>query len=282
MDNKKVRKIVVYAENPLEYEKGPIKNGYKIFYEDFTNSGKIELPYTVDEYGNVKFTGFENEQILFKYKDTKNRDKQLMYLERRVVQLQEKFPCPECDGWLDETIINHTNYDNLEFEYTCVNCDASFLSDDLTKSALNFYPPKMYKIDELNARATVEIELKHEDGRTFYTKWELEDEDAMQYNDYEEFETKNIDKEEAHRVIENMFKLYVEGVTGGYHPSSITMDVFNEDDEICYTHTLIENNYEIDEELENELKNPNDVLLDNLEWGDIKILECKIHSYELE
>ena len=144
MDNKKVRQILIYASDPKDYPNHEVKNGYKIQYEDFTESKKIELPYEIDEYGYVNFLGLKDKEVLLKYKDIKNRDKQLMYFKNNIVELQEQFCCPECNnGWLNEVSMIDSWDDTItELGYSCVNCNASFLPD-LTKLTINFYPTEL-------------------------------------------------------------------------------------------------------------------------------------------
>lgn len=139
----------------------------------------------------------------------------------------------------------------------------------------------MYKINHLYATVNVEIELKHKDGRMFYTNWELFEDDALTWNDYKTFDTIDISKEEAHNTIEDMYRLYVESVINSYPVENISMSVFNENDEECYTYTLMDCNYNIDNNLENILKQSNHVLLDDLKWGCITYLDCNIDEYEL-
>ena len=139
----------------------------------------------------------------------------------------------------------------------------------------------MYKIDNFYARANVEIELKHEDGRRFYTKWELCEDDALTYNDYKTFDSINISEEEAHNTIKDMYRLYVESVISSYPVENMTMSVFNNDDEECYTYNLKDCNYEINSKLEELLKQPTHVLLNDLEWGNIVALDCVVDEYEL-
>ena len=140
----------------------------------------------------------------------------------------------------------------------------------------------MYKIESFYAKANVEIELIHEDGRKFYTKWELCEDDAMTYNDYKTFDSRNISEEEAYNAIKDMYKSYVESVIGSHPVENMTMSVFNEYDEECYAYTLKDCNYEIDSKLEELLKQEDHVLLDNLEWGNIVDLDCIVDEYELD
>lgn len=125
MENKKISKILVIANNPLDYPDydKPIKNGYKIIYDDFT-SKFIELPYTVSNYGYVEFTGFKDKEIIFKYKNSANQNIQLMYFKDKVVELQEKYCCPECNGWLEP--IFKADEDEHWIEYTCTKCKEVF------------------------------------------------------------------------------------------------------------------------------------------------------------
>ena len=148
MNNKRVRQILISAFDPKDYPNHEVKNGYTIQYEDFTKSKKIEIPYKVDEYGYVNFLGLKDKEVLLKFKDIKNRDKQLMYFKDNIVELQEKFCCSKCNnGWLNEvSMVDSWNDTITELGYTCVNCETSFLPD-LTKSILNFYPPEL--TDEL-------------------------------------------------------------------------------------------------------------------------------------
>ena len=139
----------------------------------------------------------------------------------------------------------------------------------------------MYKIENFYATANVEIELIHKDGRTFYTKWELCEDDALTYNDYKTFDTTDISEEEAHNTIKDMYKSYVESTIFSYPVENMTMNVFNEDDEECYTYTLKDCNYEIGSQLKELLKQSNHVLLNDLEWGNIVNLECIVDEYEL-
>ena len=139
----------------------------------------------------------------------------------------------------------------------------------------------MYKIENFYATANIEIELIHKDGRKFYTKWELCEDDALTYNDYKTFDTTDISEEEAHNTIKDMYRLYVESVISSYQVENMTMNVFNEDDEECYTYTLKDCNYEIGSQLKELLKQSNHVLLNDLEWGNIVNLECIVNEYEL-
>ncbi len=139
----------------------------------------------------------------------------------------------------------------------------------------------MYKIENFYATANIEIELIHKDGRKFYTKWELCEDDALTYNDYKTFDTTDISEEEAHNAIKDMYKSYVESTICSYPVENMTMNVFNEDDEECYTYTLKDYNYEIDSQLKELLKQPTHVLLNDLEWGNIVALDCVVDEYEL-
>ena len=139
----------------------------------------------------------------------------------------------------------------------------------------------MYKIKSFYATANVEVELIHQDGRKFYTTWELCEDDAMEWNDYKTFYSININEEEAHNTIKDMYRLYVEGVISSYQVENMTMSVFNDNDEECYTHTLKDYNYEVDTKLEDTLKQANHVILDHLDWGSIIDLNCDVDEYEL-
>ena len=121
----------------------------------------------------------------------------------------------------------------------------------------------MYKIENFYATANIEIELIHKDGRKFYTKWELCEDDALTYNDYKTFDTTDISEEEAHNTIKDMYKSYVESVIDSYPVENMTMNVFNKDDEECYTYTLKDCNYEKDSKLEELLKQEDHELYDN-------------------
>ena len=140
----------------------------------------------------------------------------------------------------------------------------------------------MYKIENFYATANVEIELIHKDGRKFYTKWELCEDDALTYNDYKTFDSINVTEEEAHNTIKDMYKSYVESVIGSHQVENMTMSIFNADDEECYTYTLKDCNYEIDSQLEDLLKQSTHVLLNDLEWGNIINLDCEVDEYELD
>ena len=79
-----------------------------------------------------------------------------------------------------------------------------------------------------------------------------------------------------------MYKSYVESTICSYPVENMTMNVFNEDDEECYTYTLKDCNYEIGSQLKELLKQSNHVLLNDLEWGNIVNLECIVDEYELD
>ena len=140
----------------------------------------------------------------------------------------------------------------------------------------------MYKIKSFYATANVKVELIHQDGRKFYTTWELYEDDALEWNDYKTFHSINISEEEAYNAIKDMYRLYIESVIGSYPVENMTMNVFNNDDEECYTYTLKDCNYEIDNKLEELFKQEDHVLLDNLEWGNIVDLDCVVDGYELD
>ena len=96
------------------------------------------------------------------------------------------------------------------------------------------------------------------------------------------FDTTDISEEEAHNTIKDMYRLYVESVISSYPVENMTMSVFNNDDEECYTYTLKDCNYEIDSQLEDLLKQSTHVLLNDLEWGNIINLDCEVDEYELD
>ena len=151
-----------------------------------------------------------------------------------------------------------------------------------------------YIIDGICANAEVTISLENKElGTTYYTKWDLNDDDAMKFNDryvFKEVPT----KEEVYKCIKQMFEDYVEDIMDTYLVSDmIGMGVYNERLEDCYTNSLKEINErlrrfythslkdKIEEELESIRKDTRQVLLDDLEWDIIEDLDVVISEYEI-